>query len=85
MTDIISSDLSFTQESTERLSALLDTLVPASADATMPSAADVDFVSYLKTQEPAFVDDVRVVLGHLDDAFVAAELDERVAAVRVVQ
>ena len=31
-----------------RLPALLDTILPASEDGTMPSAAELDFVSFLR-------------------------------------
>ena len=59
------------------LAALLDALIPASNDGTMPSAASVDFNRYLSTQAPDFVADLKSILGKLDPAFPELPLSER--------
>ena len=51
------------------LSALLDTLVPASEDGEMPSAAQVDFEVYLQTQARHFMAALLDVLQSLDPGF----------------
>ena len=64
------------------LAALLDTLVPASADGRMPSAADVDFLGHLERSDPGYVPKLGSVLRALDPAFARLELAARVEAVR---
>ena len=61
------------------LAALLDALIPASADGTMPSAAEVDFNRYLRTQAADYVADLTSILGKLDPAFPDLSLGERYA------
>jgi hypothetical protein len=77
MTDIISSDNPLNVEQQSTLTALLDTLVPASDDGSMPSAAEVDFGAYLRTQAPEFLPDLTTTLDELGPAFAALEPDER--------
>ena len=51
------------------LSALLDTLVPASADGGMPSAAEVGFDAFLRTQARDFVPELLSWLDELGPGF----------------
>ena len=73
MPELISSDRS--------LAALLDTLVPASADGRMPSAADVDFLGHLERFDPGYVPKLGGVLRAFDAAFARLELEARVQTV----
>ena len=59
------------------LTALLDALIPASKDGTMPSAADVGFKHYLNTQAADFVADLTSILERLDPGFPDLSLSER--------
>ena len=52
---VIATDHPLTAEQRQTLSAVLDTLVPASDDGTMPSAATLDFIGYLHDKAPEFV------------------------------
>lgn len=51
------------------LFALLDTLVPASEDGELPSAAEVGFERYLRAQARDFVGPLQDVLESLDPTF----------------
>ncbi len=77
MPDIISTDHALTKNQRLVLSALLDTLLPASEDGEMPSAADVDFDSYLKAQAEDFAPELAETLQQLEPGFVDLPLNER--------
>ena len=51
------------------LTALLDTLIPASPDGKMPSAAEVGFESYLHTQAHEYISALEDVLQSFDSNF----------------
>ncbi len=63
------------------LAALLDTLVPASADARLPSAAEVGFLDHLKRFEPGYLTTLASVLRSLDRHFAQFDLAARVEQV----
>ena len=77
MTDLISTDHPLTDGQRALLRALLDTLVPASDDGSMPSAAEVGFDAYLVTQAADFLPNLPAILDHFDAAFVDQPLDRR--------
>ena len=77
MPDLVSTDRPLGEQQQSLLAALLDALIPASKDGTMPSAADVDFNCYLSTQAADFVVDLTSILGQLDPAFPDLSLSER--------
>ena len=72
----------FTEAQRRRLSALLDTILPASADGVMPSAAGIDFPAYLAEQAPGFAAELVRALDGFDDGFPDLALDQRVALVQ---
>ena len=72
----------FTEAERRRLAALQDTILPASDDGTLPSAAGIDLPAYLDEQAPEFADELRSILGHFDDGFPGLPLDRRVALVQ---
>ena len=83
MPDIIATDDHLTEAQRHVLSALLDTLVPASDDGAMPSAADLDFDTYLQTQAADLAPALMETLQHFAPEFAdlpLAERCERVAA-----
>ena len=82
MPDIISTDHPLPRDQRRILAALLDTLVPASDDGAMPSAAEVDFDGYLRDQAPDFVPHLVGMLQHFESAFVDSTPPERHARVR---
>ena len=67
------------------LSALLDALVPASADGRMPSAAEVGFGGYLVTQAPDFAPELVALLQRLEPGFSGLSLDARCEELRHLQ
>jgi len=73
----VSTDRPLSERQHSLLAALLDALIPASRDGTMPSAANVDFKYYLRTQAADFVADLTSILGKLDPAFPDLSLSER--------
>ena len=77
MPDLVPAARPLGEQRQSRLAALLDTLIPASRDGTMPSAADVDFGCYLRTQAADFAADLTSILGRLDPAFSDLSLAER--------
>ena len=82
MPDIISTDHPLTRDQRRVLAALLDTLVPASDDGAMPSAADVDFDAYLREQAADFVPHLAGMLQHFEPTFADSATSERHARVR---
>ena len=81
MSDQISSELVLSKEGGLRLDALLDTLLPRSADGTMISGADVAFLSYVREQAPEQGETLRRFLADLPANFQELTLEARVAVV----
>lgn len=77
MPDPVSTDHPLSEQQQSLLAALLDALIPASKDGTMPSAADVNFKCYLRTQAGDFVAELTSILGQLDPAFPDLSLKQR--------
>ncbi len=67
--NIIQSDMPLTEAQRDTLSALLDALIPASPDGTMPSAATMDFITWLRELEPTALADTRMLLDAAADLF----------------
>jgi hypothetical protein len=80
--DLISTDHPLTSAQRALLGALLDTLVPASDDGAMPSAADVGFEAYLVAQAEDFTPTLASVLGHLDASFAELPMAARCERLR---
>ena len=80
--DPMTTDLNTAQR--RRLTALLDTLVPADETGRMPSAAELEFLPYLAAQAGDFLVTLPAILDRFDDAFAAAPLPDRVAIVDVL-
>lgn len=81
MSQLISSDRPIGGSALAVLRALLDTLVPASDDGRMPSAADVDFLGHLERFDAEYLPQLATVVGAFDDAFARLDLAARVAEV----
>jgi hypothetical protein len=71
-----------TEGQLQRLSALLDTVLPASEDGTLPSAREIDFLAYLREQAPDFQAELIGILDRFDDNFPDLTLSRRVDLVR---
>lgn len=71
-----------TEAQRRRLAALQDTILPASGDGVMPSAATVDFPGYLAEQAPESRAELVAVLDGFDDGFAELPLERRVELVR---
>jgi hypothetical protein len=76
-TDHPLSDHGWTASQRALLAALLDTLVPASDDGEMPSAADVGFDAYLLAQAESFIPTLESALENFAPSFAACSLAER--------
>ncbi|MBT7759130.1 MAG: hypothetical protein HN732_17505, partial [Rhodospirillaceae bacterium] len=64
-----------------RLSALLDTVMPASEDGVMPSAGELDFPAFILEQSADFMPALARTLDHFDDNFPDGALSVRLAKV----
>ena len=81
MTQLIGSDRPISGSALDVLRALLDTLLPASDDGRMPSAADVDFLDHLERFDADHVAQLASVLRAFDDEFARLDLAARVGDV----
>jgi hypothetical protein len=79
--ELIATDHPLTTTQQRTLSALLDTLLPASDDGNMPSAETLDFIGYLNEKAPEFVTDLVKIVGYFDAAFAGSSLLGRCAVV----
>ncbi len=81
MTDTTNSPApELTEAQLGKLSALLDTILPASEDGRMPSAAELDFVSYMSDDAKNFAPVLPGLLDRLDAGFANQPIAGRVAA-----
>lgn len=74
---VITSDSPFDETGRQVLGALLDTLIPASDDGVMPSAAELDLVSYLGDNAPELIPVIKSVVDQFDAEFASRSIDER--------
>jgi hypothetical protein len=82
VSDLITSDHPLNAAEQSLLGALLDTLVPASDDGEMPSAADLGFAHYLLTQAQDFTPALQIILARFDNAFCGLPMARRVELVQ---
>ena len=80
--ELITSDAPLTAAEQEVLDALLDTIVPASADGERPSARDVDFLRFAQSNAAELLADLSGILAHFDAEFASAPLTVRYERVR---
>lgn len=71
-------------EQRRRLTALLDTILPASADGRMPGAGELPFTAYLVEQARDYLEALPNILGRLDGAFAEWPSSERIGAVETL-
>jgi hypothetical protein len=75
--DVIATDQPLTTEQQQTLSALLDALLPASDDGSLPSAQELDLIGYLNEKAEEFVPVLVQIVGNFDDAFTGLSRSER--------
>ncbi len=75
--DVIATDHPLTTSQQQTLAALLDTLLPASDDGTMPSAQALDLIGYLTEKNAEFIPVLVEAIGHFDDGFAGLSLSDR--------
>ncbi len=80
--DIITTDHPLSAGQRSRLAALADTLVPASSDGRLPSAAEVDLVNAVERTAPDVLPRLAAAADAFEDAFADLDLDARVARVQ---
>ena len=78
---IIATDFPLNDEQRGKLRYLLDALVPASQDGHMPSAGELDLITYLKDNAVDFLPVLLATLDDLDEGFVADTTEGRHQAV----
>ena|GEM_PF-316656 len=81
VSQLISSDRPFSSELRPVLAALLDTLLPASADGRLPSAAELDFIGHLERLDESYLPELEGLVCGFDPAFATQNLTQRVAEV----
>jgi len=74
---LIATDHPLTESQQHTLSALLDTILPASDDGEMPSARELDFIGYLSEYADAFIPTLVQTLASFDDEFARLPFAER--------
>ncbi len=74
---LIATDHPLTESQQHTLSALLDTILPASDDGEMPSAQELDFIGYLSEHAEDFIPTLVETLASFDDEFAGLSLAER--------
>ena len=79
---LIASDAPFTPEEQAILSALADTIVPASEDGVMPSAGELDVAGYVAENAADFLTELGEILKAFDVDFAAGTLAVRFERVR---
>ncbi|MDH3642173.1 MAG: gluconate 2-dehydrogenase subunit 3 family protein [Gammaproteobacteria bacterium] len=75
--DVIATDQPLSAAQHNTLFALLDTILPASDDGTMPSAAEVDVVAYLREGAEEFIPVLAQIIEQFSEAFAGQEPAER--------
>ncbi|MDX1300438.1 MAG: hypothetical protein R3260_19680 [Pseudomonas sp.] len=81
MSDLIFTDHPLSEPERRTLLALLDTLLPASEDLGMPSAAETDFDDYLKNQASDLLPTLKEAIACFDAPFADLSLAARVERV----
>lgn len=79
---LIASDAPFTPEEHAILSALADTIVPASEDGVMPSARELDVAGYVAKNAADFLTELGEILNGFDAEFVEEPLAVRFERVK---
>ncbi len=75
--DVIATDHPLTTSQKRTLSALLDTILPASDDGNMPSAEGLDLMDYLAETAEDFIPVLVEILGNFDDEFLGLSSSDR--------
>ena len=79
--DVIATDHPLTASQQHTLAALLDTLLPASDDGSMPSAQELDLMGYLHESAADFIPVAVEIIGNFDAEFTDLALSDRVSVV----
>jgi len=82
--NVIATDHPLTDLQQAGLTALLDTLLPASEDGVMPSAAEVDLIAHLRAQAEAFIPALHGLLNGLPDGFAQMSYADRHGVVQAI-
>ena len=77
MSDFIATDNLLNKPQKVIFDALVDTLVPAAEDASMPSASEVDVLAYIVACAPDFAPELAAIVDHFDSAFASSGEERR--------
>jgi len=75
--DVFATDHPLTAAQQRTLSAILDTILPASEDGQMPSARELDFIGHLREKGEDFMPLLADVVGEFNEDFSDLPLAER--------
>ena len=75
--NMITTDNPLNKVQQEKLASLLDVIIPPSNDGRLPSAAEVDLITYLQTHAADFMPALVQTVEDLDDQFTTLERSER--------
>ncbi|HIG44525.1 MAG: hypothetical protein ABGY96_21525 [bacterium] len=75
--DIITTDNPLTSAQQANLAALLDAMIPADEDRELPSAAELDLVTYITGQAPEFIPVLALALNSFEEPFAGLPRTER--------
>jgi hypothetical protein len=82
MSDLIATDNLLNEAQKAIFEALVDTLVPAGEDELMPSASEVDVLSYIVDSAPDFAPQLAAIVDSFNDEFVSSGEERRVQLVQ---
>ncbi|HJP51457.1 MAG TPA: hypothetical protein QF611_10530, partial [Pseudomonadales bacterium] len=75
--NMITTDNPLNKVQQKKLASLLDVIIPPSNDGRLPSAAEVDLITYLQTHAADFMPALVQTVEDLDDQFTTLERSER--------
>jgi hypothetical protein len=77
MSNVITTDSPLDSQQQDKLSTLLDAIIPANEEKSLPSAKDLDLVAYLNEQAADFIPLLIQGLDDLDDQFAQLTATDR--------
>lgn len=85
MSDFIATDKLLNQTQKVIFDALVDTLVPASEDALMPSASELDVLGYIVASAPNFAPQLAAIVDSFDNEFATSGEARRIQLVKAFE
>ncbi len=80
--NVIASDNPLNPAQLRMLSALADTIIPASSDGRMPGAGEMDLIGHIARFSADFLGELQTILDSFDDVFPEQSIETRCEAVQ---